>query len=228
MIRAAIALLVLTFAAPAGAQGIDPAILRSMAGSWLLAPMNGQPGCRVTLQTTTAIGGYGLSLTPDCARLLPRLGEVTAWNPHDGLHLTNAARRNVLSFHESEDASYTASEPSPGYALLRAPETVTRLPMPREAFGAWVLKRPDGEVVCRIQLLNRPPPGGEESFAVRVTAQGCQSAVTRLKLVSWRMEMLRLVLYGLDGANLRFVQTSSGFAKAPEEGGRPLLMERAP
>lgn len=228
MIRAVIALLLLSFTVPAGAQGIDPAILRALAGTWFLAPMNGQPGCRVTLQTTTAIGGYGLSLAPECPRLLPRLGEVTAWNPHDGLHLTNAARRNVLSFHESEDASYTTSEPSPGYALLRAPETVTRLPMPREAFGAWMLKRPDGEVVCRVQLLNRPPQGGEESFAVRITAQGCQIAVTRLKLVSWRMEMLRLVLYGLDGASLRFVQTSSGFAKASEEGGRPLLMERAP
>lgn len=228
MVRAAIALFLLTFAAPAGAQGIDPAILRALAGSWLLAPMNGQPGCRLTLQTTPAIGGYALSLAPDCARLLPRLAEATAWNPHDGLHLTNAARRNVLSFHEGEDASYTASEPSPGYALLRAPQTVTRLPMPREAFGAWVLKRPDGEVVCRLQLLNRPPPGGEESFAIRVTAQGCQGAVMRLKLVSWRMEMLKLVLYGQDGASLRFVQTSSGFAKAPEEGGRPLLMERAP
>lgn len=228
MIRTALVILALAFCAPAGAQGIDPGILRSLAGSWLLAPMNGEPGCRLTLQTTPAIGGYALSLAPDCAKLLPRLAEATAWNPHDGLHLTNAARRNVLSFHESEDASYTASGPSPGYALLRAPETVTRLPMPRDAFGAWVLKRPDGEVVCRIQLLNRPPPGGEESFAVRVTAQGCQSAITRLKLVSWRMEMLKLVLYGLDGASLRLVQTSSGFAKAPEEGGRPLLMERAP
>ncbi|KAF0122951.1 MAG: hypothetical protein FD152_3428, partial [Xanthobacteraceae bacterium] len=223
MIRAALVFLVLTFTIPAGAQGIDPAILRAMAGSWLLAPMNGQPGCRVTLSTSTTIGGYGLSLAPDCPRLLPRLSEVTAWNPTDGLHLINAARRNVLSFHESEDASYTASEPSPGFALLRAPDHVTRLPMPSEAFGSWVLKRPDGEVVCRIQLLNRPPPGGEESFAVRITAQGCQSAVTRLKLVSWRMEMLKLVLYGTDGASLRFVQTPSGFAKAPEEGGRLLI-----
>lgn len=227
-ILAALVLLVAGLTAPAWSQGLDPGILRAMAGSWLIAPQDGRPGCRVTLQTNSTIGGYGIALGPDCARLMPRLADVAAWNPVDGLKLVDAARRNVLEFREAEDASYAAPEPSPGYALVRAPDHVTRLPMASDAFGTWVMKRPDGEVVCRIQLLDRPPPGGQESYAVRVVREGCQGAVTRLKLASWRMEMLKLVLYGLDGNSLSFVQTPAGFAKAPEEGGRPLIMERAP
>ncbi|MCA0316723.1 MAG: protease inhibitor Inh/omp19 family protein [Proteobacteria bacterium] len=227
MLRLALLVLALTVP-PAFAQGIDPAILRAMQGSWLIAPQDGRPGCRVTLRTEVIPGGYALALGPDCTQRLPRLADVAGWNPVDGLKLIDARRRNVMEFREREDGQYDAPEPSPGYALLRAPDHVTRLPMAPEAFGTWLMKRPDGEVVCRVQLLDRPPPGGQESYAVRVVAQGCQSAVTRLKLVSWRMEMLKLVLYGLDGNSLSFVQTPTGFAKTAAEGGRPLILERAP
>lgn len=226
MLRLALLALALS-AVPAAGQGLDPAILRAMEGSWLIAPQDGQPGCRVTLRSNAIPGGYGLALGPDCAQRLPRLARIAGWNPVDGLKLIDASRRNVMEFREQEDGQYDAPEPSPGYALLRAPDHVTRLPMARDAFGTWVMKRPDGEVVCRVQLLDQPPPGGQESFAVRVVTQGCQNAVTRLKLASWRMEMLRLVLYGMDGSVLRFLQTPTGFAKAPEEGGRPLILERA-
>ncbi|MGU9979197.1 AprI/Inh family metalloprotease inhibitor [Phreatobacter sp. HK31-P] len=227
MIRAALTLLVMAFGLPAGAQGIDPGILRSLAGTWLVAPADGAPGCRVTLATTPAIGGYGLAVSPPCAQRVPAIANAAAWSPVEGISLIDPARRTLLRFRENEDASYSAMEPAPGYVLVKAPEGIDRVPNARDAFGDWVLRRPEGDVVCRLHLSDRPPPGGQESYAVRVTAQGCQPAVTRLRLASWRIEAPKLVLYGLDGNSLSFLLTATGFTKDPAEGGRPLLMERA-
>lgn len=219
--------LALGLAGPASAQGIDPDVLRSLAGSWLVAPADGRPGCRITLATRTTIGGHGLTAAPDCAARLPLVAQAAAWSPMEGLRLFDPTRRLLLQFRENEDASYSAMEPDPGYVLTRAPDGVDRVPNARDAFGDWVMKRPDGEVVCRVSLLNRPPPGGQESFAVRVTAAGCQPGVLRLKLVSWRIEAPKLMLYGSDGGSLSFFLGPAGFNKDPAEGGRPLVMERA-
>jgi len=227
MIRVALTLLILAFTVPAGAQGIDPGILRSLAGPWLVAPASGEPGCRITLSTATTIGGYGLTVAADCAQRVPAIAAAAAWSPVDGISLTGPTRQTLLRFRENEDASYSAMEPAPGFVLVRSSEGIDRVPHARGAFGDWVLRRPDGETVCRIHLSDRPPPGGQESYAVRLTAQGCQPAVTRLRLTSWRIEAPKLVLYSRDGQSLSFLLTATGFAKDPGEGGRPLLMERA-
>lgn len=227
MIRAAVTLLILTLVAPAKAQTIDPGILATLAGTWLVAPANGEPGCRITLATTQTIGGYALTQAPDCAQRFPAIADAAAWHPVEGISLIGPTRQPLLRLRENEDASYSAMEPAPGYVLVRAPEGIDRVPNARDAFGDWVMRRPGGEVLCRVHLANRPPPGGQESYAVRVTAQGCQPAVTRLRLASWRIEAPKLVLYGLDGNSLSFLLTPTGFAKDPAEGGRPLVLERA-
>ena len=226
MIRAALTLLTLALAAPSQAQGIDPSILRTLAGTWLVAPANGEPGCRVTLATTTSIGGYGLTTSPDCARRVPVIADAAAWHPVDGLSFLGPTRQTLLAFRENEDASYSAMEPDPGYVLVSAPDGVDRVPNARDAFGDWVMRRPGGEILCRVHLSDRPPPGGQESYAVRVTPQGCQASVTRLRLASWRIEAPKLVLYGLDGNSLSFLLGPAGFTKDPAEGGRPLVLER--
>jgi hypothetical protein len=227
MIRAAVSLLILALAAPVQAQGIDPSILRSLAGTWLVAPANGEPGCRITLGTDTSIGGYSLTTAPDCARRVPAIADAAAWHPVEGISLIGPTRQTLLKFRENEDASYSAMEPEPGFVLVRAPDGIDRVPSARDAFGDWVMRRPGGEILCRVHLSDRPPPGGQESYAVRVTSQGCQAAVTRLRLASWRIEAPKLVLYGLDGNSLSFLLTAGGFAKDPAEGGRPLVLERA-
>lgn len=222
---AALALLALVM--PAAGQGVDPGIVRSLAGSWLVAPLNGAPGCRVTLVASQAVGGHGLTPGPECATRVPVLATAAAWHPVGGISLLDAARRPLIRFEESEDASYSAAEPAPGYVLVRAPAGVDRVATAADVFGDWVMRRPDGEVVCRVHLSNRPPPRGQESYAVRVAAQGCQTGVTRLRLASWRIEAPKLVLYGVDGNSLSFLRTATGFTKDPAEGGRPLLMERS-
>lgn len=214
-------------APPARAQAVDPRIVQSLAGDWLVAPMSGAPGCRVTLAAGPAIGGHGLTLAADCAAKVAVIAGAAAWHPVGGFSLLDAARRPLLRFTENEDASYSAGEPAPGYVLVRAPAGVDRVASAADAFGDWVMRRPDGEFVCRIHLSNRAPPGGQESYAARVMAQGCQPGVTRLRLASWRIEAPKLVLYGLDGNSLSFLRTAHGFIKDPAEGGRPLLMERA-
>jgi hypothetical protein len=93
-------------------------------------------------------------------------------------------------------------------------------------FGAWILRRPAGPALCEVTFLDRVPPGSRESFALTLKP-GCDGAVTRLKLATWRIEGPALMLYGQDGESLGFELTASGYAKRKSEGGRPLLMERA-
>jgi fermentation-respiration switch protein FrsA (DUF1100 family) len=227
MVRSLACLAFLVIAAPALAQGLDPAVLRALQGAWLLAPDNGEPGCRMTLEPRQTIGGYGLTLAPDCARRVPRIADAAAWNPMGGMAFLDPTRRTLLKLEEQEDGTYKAGGATPGYAFIRAPSWMERLPRASDTLGDWVMKRPDGEIVCRIQLADRPPPGGQESFALRVAASGCQPAVTRLRLASWRIETMKPVLYGTDGNSLSFVPTPTGFTKAEAEGGRPLILERA-
>lgn len=211
----------------ATAQGIDPGIIQALKGPWLLATDDGKPGCRITFDTANTMGGYALTLAPDCARTMPRIAEASAWNPQGGMILRDPARRNLMTLEEDETGIYRtpAGGSGPVHVLFRAGPGVDRLPTAQAVFGDWVMRRPGAEVLCRLRFTNRPPPGGQESFALTLSPD-CQAAVARLKLATWRIETTDLLLYGPDGQSLAFVPTASGFAKAEREGGRPLVLER--
>jgi hypothetical protein len=227
--RLALAGLLCLLAMPAAAQneGVSDEIIAATAGYWLLTPAAGGPGCNLRLLTDQAIGGWGLDVPADCAAVLPVTTDFAAWTfADDGLRFIDPLRHPLLALQEQEWGAYTADAPDGGYQLTPSEEGVVALPTPAMAAGDWILRRPDGPVLCRLGLAEEPPPGGEESFALAV-APGCDPAVAALRLASWRIEGVALMLYGEEGRSLAFLADGSGgFRKAPREGGRPLLMLR--
>lgn len=203
---------------------VSPEIVKATAGDWLLAPEDGRQGCRVVLKAAETIGGYELAPSAQCAQVDEKLSGAVAWrfNESDGgLVFAGADRKAILSFSEKEDASYaTAGEPGSVLLLVAAPTGVTAIPNAKDLFGDWAIQQPGGKTVCRAMLSDKAPEGGEESYAV-VIDKACDKSVSALKLGSWRIEGLNVVLYGTDGDSLVFAPTGKGTFVA--DGAKPAL-----
>lgn len=209
----------------AWAGDIDPEIVKNQAGTYLIAPENGAPGCTVTLETAEAIGGYTLSGAEGCAKPLPVLVASYSWNfdGNGGVVLIDVTRKVLARFVESEGAPLKTDERTP-LMLLAAPKGVDRLPTPGSLAGTWTLRRPDGEVLCKVALAGEVSKDGN----ARMSPSGdCLPAVAKLKLSSYQTNGFGLVLMGSDGETLSFdMQQDGDFEKAREAGGKPLLMTR--
>ncbi|GJE59367.1 AprI/Inh family metalloprotease inhibitor [Methylobacterium trifolii] len=216
--------LVLILAAPGARAEPVPDFVKDSLGSWLAVTDDGKPGCRITLEAGSTIGGRIARPEPACAARLPRLSEATAWTYERGVRLHDATRRIIARFEEDETTLLkTRGDEVPATLLVRARPGVERAPFAPDLYGTWAMRRPDGPTLCEVTLRRTPPPGGEESFAL-TPGPACDPAVARLKLASWRVEDFALMLYGTDGASLRFEPGPEGYDKA--EGGKPLRLVR--
>ena len=225
---AAILVALSLLAVPARAQDVSPDILRGYLGAWLVAGDDGKPGCRVTLAAGRTVGGRQATPEPACAARLPRVAQAASWSIESGVILRDAARKPLLAFIEDETTTMKTREGSPAYYLVQAKAGVDRAPHAPALSGRWSLERPGGPALCVAVLRDRPAPGAEESFGLAIEP-GCDAAVARLKLASWRIEDFRVMLYGRDGQSLAFEPGPDGrFEKVAEERGRPLLMRRLP
>lgn len=202
------------------AQGLTPAfaqvsrdVVEATAGDWLLAPEDGRPGCRVQLRTNEAIGGYELRPAPNCMGLRTMMVTALAWRfdqANGGIAFSGPERETIVSFTEKEDGTY-ASPDEPGDALLlvKAPPGITAIPNAKTIFGTWSVLSGGKAVICRITFADHAPEGGEESYALKLE-DGCDSKFTNLKLASWRIEGLNLMLYGTDGDSFAFQPSGNG------------------
>ncbi|KRB50383.1 metalloprotease [Rhizobium sp. Root708] len=231
MIRLSIRSLVLAagvFASvPVLADDVDADIIKAQAGSYLLAPADGTPGCRITLETTTAIGGYAISGADGCSKALPHFVGASAWNFGDdgNLIVLDATRKVLARFIESE-GSPLATEGDQPLLLLDAPDGVDRVPTVASLAGEWRLKRPAGQLICAVTLQDKQ---GEDGNAPMSPARDCDKAIANLHLSLFHVEGFGLVLMSTDGSSLSFDMKPDGsFEKSPDEGGKPLVMIRSP
>lgn len=205
--------------------GAGPAIAAS-AGDWLIAPENGDPGCHVTLGKEEVIGGNALALAPECAKALPALADgAAAWRfAPDGLVIADATRKAMFTFQETEWGTYaTAGEPGTRLLLTKAPPGVNSVPNSKNLFGPWKLTDAGGAALCGIDFKDGPPPGGEESFGLSLEGE-CADGIKSMKLASWRIEEMSVVLYGMDGESLVFLPSDDGsWATSPDGPGLYLL-----
>jgi hypothetical protein len=209
------------------ADDVDADILKAQAGTYLIAPSSGEPGCRITLETGTAIGGYSLSGTDSCSKPLPALAAALSWNfdPDGGLILIDATRKVLARFVENE-GSPLETEDEQQLFMLDAPKGLDRLPTLASLAGNWTLQRPSGEKLCTLALKNASDADGNAP----VSAIGdCSTDVTDLKLSVFHVEGLGLVLMSKDGTSISFDMVADGkFEKSPEDGGKPLLLIKNP
>jgi len=220
-------LLMLAASTTAHAQVSDD-IVKATAGDWLLAPEDGRPGCRVQLRSNETIGGYELRPSPPCLGVRTMMVAAVAWRfdpTTGGLAFSGPERETLVSFTEKEDGTYaSAGEPGDVLLLIKAPPGVTAVPNAQSIFGSWSVLETGGGDICRLNFSDQPPPGGEESYALAV-ADGCDAKLANLKLVSWRIEGLKLVLYGSDGESFTFLPAAKGSFVA-DDAKPPLMLVR--
>lgn len=214
--------------APQASAQVAKEIIQATAGDWLLAPEDGRAGCRVQLRTNEVVGGHELRPSPGCMGVRTMLVTVIAWRfdqANGGIAFSGPERETVISFAEKEYGTY-ASDGEPGEALrlMKAPAGVTAVPNAKEIFGSWSVLGSGQAVVCRITFTDQPPPGGEESYALKLE-DGCDAKLTNLKLASWRIEGLKLMLYGTDGESVAFQPGAKGSLVA-DDAKPPLVLVR--
>jgi hypothetical protein len=225
--QTALAAALAAFAWGAAAQEPSAEIVKEQAGEWLVASDDGRPGCRVKLGTQKTIGGYVASAAPDCAAKVPRVANVAAWRFADGVTLADATRKPILVFGEDETTILkTRTGGPPAWYLTRAKQGVDRIPHASAVFGTWTMRRPNGPPLCTVTFSDKPPKAGEESYALTLDP-ACDPAIRKLKLGSWRIEDVSLMLYGEEDG-LQFDAASFGFEKRREGGARPLHLVRQP
>lgn len=225
--RTALAAAVVAASFSALAQSLSPDIVKDQSGEWLVASDDGRPGCRVTLRPQKTVGGYVATPAADCATKVPRVAGVAAWNYNDGVVLSDAARKPIMIFGEDETTILkTRTGGPPAWYLTRAKQGVDRIPHASAIFGAWTMRRPNGPPICTVTFSDKPPKGGEESYALTLDPT-CDPAIRKLKLGSWRIEDVSLMLYGEEDG-LQFDAASFGFEKRREGGARPLHLVRQP
>lgn len=214
-------------APPAGAQEIDPSTIEAMTGNWLVAPADGAPGCVLKLTKEGAIGGFALEGAEHCANALPALADAAAWNFGDNAQILflDPLRKVLMHFEEVEASPYRSVEKPALQMLFDPPAGTDRIPTAAALAGPWMLKRPGGETLCTVVL------GKEQADIDTYPASptgDCAATVRKLKLFRYQLNGLSLSLLGEDGSSLLFEETAPGrFEKAKEEGGKPLLMEKA-
>lgn len=210
----------------ASAGDIDPGIIAAQTGNYLVAPLDGADGCKLSLAAEEAIGGYAVAGAEGCAKNLPALADVAAWNfdGNGGLLLIDVVRKVRARFEESEGSPLqTNGENGPRLALVPAVDGISHLPTPANMKGAWQMKRPDGTTVCHVHLAEAADSDGNLALSVE---EPCDGAVKKLKLKSWTANGLGITLLGEGGSSLAFTATPSGFEKDRNEGGKPLLLIR--
>ncbi|PDT17390.1 metalloprotease [Rhizobium sp. J15] len=215
----------LLFCGMAHGQDIDPDILKAQAGTYLIAPADGGAGCRMTLETDMAIGGYSLSGQEACAKQLSAFAEAAAWNfdGNGGLILIDPMRKVLARFVENEGSPMKTEDGKP-LLLIAAPDGVDHLPTVASLAGAWTMQRPDGERLCGVTLDGNVGTDGNAPLSL---SGDCAANVAKLKLAVWRIDGFGLTLMGLDGSSLGFDMRADGnFDKSKQEGGKPLSLVR--
>lgn len=226
---AALAAGLLTFiaalASPAFADDVDT--VKAQAGTYLVAPASGEPGCRITLETGNAIGGYAVSGADSCTKPLPAISGASSWNfdPDGGLIVLDATRKVLLRFVENEGSPLETEDEQPLF-MLEAPAGVDRLPTTASLAGTWTLQRPGGETLCKIALKAEKDAEGNAPMS---PVGDCAPTIAKLNLAVFSLEGFDLALMSKDGASLSFEMIENGsFEMSLDSGGEPLLMIRNP
>jgi hypothetical protein len=108
---------------PMDTSGVDPVMLKSFYGSWLITDQSEAKRCNVVLKDEPTIGGSVIDVDPGCVRLFPVMGEIAAWRLMEswGIDLVDATRKTRVRF-TTPDAAYIAIPEVDGIYTILQPQ----------------------------------------------------------------------------------------------------------
>lgn len=102
--------------------GVDPDLLKSFYGPWVISNQAGDKTCKVDLKDESTIGGSVIDFDPGCAKVFPVMDNIAAWRLMEGwgIDLVDATRKTVIRF-TTPDAEYVASPEIDGIFTIVQP-----------------------------------------------------------------------------------------------------------
>jgi len=109
---------------PMDISGVDPALLKSMYGPWVVADQSGDKRCKVVLKDEPTIGGSVIDVDPDCAKVFPVMADIAAWRLMEGwgIDLADVERKTRIRFTTPDDAYVAEPETDGIFTILQTEE----------------------------------------------------------------------------------------------------------
>jgi len=108
---------------PMDTSGVDPDMLNSTYGPWVIADQSGEKRCKVVLKDEPTIGGSVIEVDPECGKVFPVTEEIGAWRLMEsrGIDLVDAVRKTRIRF-MTPDAAYIIDPEADGIFTILQPE----------------------------------------------------------------------------------------------------------
>ena len=102
--------------------GVDPDLLKSFYGPWVISNQAGDKTCKIDLKAEPTIGGSVIDVDPGCAKVFPVMDEIAAWRLMEGwgIDLVDATKKTVIRF-TTPDAEYVANPEIDGIYTIVQP-----------------------------------------------------------------------------------------------------------
>lgn len=108
---------------PMDTASVDPDMLKSMFGPWVITDQSGDRACEVVLKEEPTIGGSVIEVDPGCAKVFPVMADIAAWRLMDSwaIYLVDAERKTRIRFTTPDDA-YVADPETDGIFTILQPQ----------------------------------------------------------------------------------------------------------
>jgi hypothetical protein len=108
---------------PMDTSGVDPELLKSFYGPWVIVDRSGDKTCKVELKDEPTIGGSVIDIDPHCPKVFPIMEEIGAWRLMEswGIDLVDATRKTRIRF-TTPDAAYVADPEVDGIFTILQPQ----------------------------------------------------------------------------------------------------------
>ena len=102
---------------------VDPDMLKSIYGPWVIADQSGGKRCNVVLKDEPTIGGSVIDVDPGCATIFPVMADIAAWRLMESwaIYLVDAERKTRIRFTTPDDA-YVADPETDGIFTILQPQ----------------------------------------------------------------------------------------------------------
>lgn len=105
---------------PMDTASVDPDLLKSMYGPWVITDQSGGKRCNVVLKDEPTIGGSVIDVDPGCATVFPVMADIAAWRLMESwaIYLVDAERKTRIRFTTPDDAYVADPETDGIYTIL--------------------------------------------------------------------------------------------------------------